>query len=128
MNEPIFFEGGGFLVTDRLLKTPRKTYALGQIEYVSVQRPLLLFAGLPAIGGAAFAFAFWRYLFAFEIGAILSISAAALLAAIVFGTLRVHSLAMRGDEVGLTFGFLHRLRQVRLAVEQAIASRVEATR
>ena len=46
MSDRDYYRGGGFAVGERLLRTPRKTYRLDQIEYVSVQRPLLLFVGL----------------------------------------------------------------------------------
>lgn len=29
MRDPVFYRGGGFEVSESLLKTPRKTYALG---------------------------------------------------------------------------------------------------
>lgn len=123
MSEPVFYRGGGFEVTERLLKTPRKTYALPQVEYVSVQRPLLLFAGLPSVGVIGFAFAFQRYLLAQEMAALIGVSVFMLIVAALFGTLRVHSLAVRDDEVARSFGPVHRLRRVRLAVEQAMAHR-----
>lgn len=121
MNAPFFYRGGGFEVTGSLLRTPRKTYALDQIEYVSVARPLLGFAALPALGLIGFTLSFWRYLFAGEISATIGISLAAIVLAFLFGTLRVHSLALRGDEVGLVFGPIFRLRKVRGAVETAMA-------
>lgn len=124
----VFYEGGGFRVDEALLRTPRKTYALAQIEYVSVARPLLIFAGLPAVGTIAFAIAFRRYLLAGEIATLVVLAAAALAVAITFGTLRVHSLAMRGDDVGVTFGLISRLRRVRAAVEQAMLRRREGPR
>ncbi len=119
----VFYSGGGFEVSESMLKTPRKTYVLGQVEYVSVSRPLLLFAGLPAAGVIGFALTFRRYLFAEEIGTLVGCAIAALAASLVFGTLRVHSLALRDDEVAMNFGTIRRLRAVRLAVEKAMAYR-----
>lgn len=123
MDAPVFYSGGGFEVTDTLLRTPRKSYALGQIEYVSVQRPLLAFAGLPALGALGFCMAFWRYLHTGEIVALFGVSALALLVALLVGTLRVHSLALRDDEVAMSIGLVARLREVRAAVERAMAAR-----
>ncbi len=120
MTGTVFFRGGGFEVTDRFLLTPRRTYFLRNIEYISVTRPLLLFAGLPAAGVAIFALAFARYLFLSEIVFMLAASLAGITLACLFGTLRVHSLALRDDEVAQTFGLIVRLRQVRAAVEQAM--------
>ncbi|MGE0279584.1 MAG: hypothetical protein AB7P20_03075 [Rhizobiaceae bacterium] len=120
MSAAIFYHGGGFEVTDTLLRTPRKTYSLARIEYVSVTRPLLFFAGPPAIGAAGFALAFYRYLYAGEIAALAVAATAALVAASLLGTLRVHSLALRDDEIAQSFGPIWRLRQVRRAVERAM--------
>lgn len=104
MSGGVHYRGGGFEVSDTLLKTPRKSYALARIEYVSVTRPLALFAGPPAIGMIGFAIAFWRYLYAAEIAALVGLSIAALIVAVNFGVLRVHSLALRDDEVAQNFG------------------------
>lgn len=120
MSTTPFYRGGGFEVTDTLLRTPRKTYALARIEYVSVTRPLLFFAGPPAIGAAGFALAFYRYLYPGEIAALAVAATAVLVAASLLGTLRVHSLVLRDDEIAQSFGSIWRLRQVRRAVEQAM--------
>ena len=119
----VFYSGGGFEVSESMLKTPRKTYALGQVEYVSVSRPLLLFAGLPAAGTIGFALTFRRYLLVGEIATLIGCAVAAIIVALLFGTLRVHSLALRDDEVAMNFGTIRRLRAVRLAVEKAMAFR-----
>ena len=124
VNEPVYYQGGGFLVTEHLLATPRKTYALGRIEYVSVSRPLLALAGIPALGVAGFAIAFWRYLNPGE-GAVLLVGAAVGIAlGMTVGALRVHSLALRDDDVATSFGSIFRLRHVRRAVEKAMRFRI----
>jgi len=123
MSVRVYYRGGGFEVNEALLKTPRKSYALERIEYVSVTRPLLLFTGPPAIGLIGFALSFWRYLHWGEIFTLAGLSAAALILATRVGTLRVHSLALRDDEVAQSFGPIDRLRAVRGAVEAAMARR-----
>ena len=62
MTAPVLFEGGGFTVTSALLRTPRKSYRLDRIEYVSVERTFFLFAVLPAFALLGIALRFWRYL------------------------------------------------------------------
>lgn len=126
MSAALHYQGGGFAVSDTLLKTPRKSYALARIEYVSVTRPLLSFAGPPAIGLIGFAVSFWRYLHLTEIAALVGVSVAALILAAKFGVLRVHSLALRDDEVAQSFGPISRLRAVREAVEAAMAKNITA--
>lgn len=123
MNAPAIFRNGAFEVTDALLRTPRKTYSLRDIQYVSVQRPLLFFVGLPAMGLIGFGFAFWRYLLWIEILSIAVFSSLAILAALHFGVLRVHSLALRDDEVATSFGPISQLKAIRVAVEAAMEIR-----
>lgn len=126
MTELVFYQGGGFRVTDALLVTPRKTYALGKVEYVSVTRPLLFFAACPALGVIGAALAFQHYLFWGEIVTLVTLSVLASAAACLFGTLRIHSLALRDDEVAQSFGPIGRLREVRRAVEKAMVVRAGA--
>lgn len=122
MDAPVLYSGGGYSVDGAILRTPRKTYSLRQIEYIEVRRPFLALIGLPALGVVGFCLAFWRYLYSVEIAAMLGFSLAALVFAFLFGTLRVHSLALKDDGVALNFGLVSRLREVRAAVERAMAS------
>ena len=123
MTGAVLYQGGGFSVTEALLRTPRKSYKLSQIEYVSVERPLLLFATLPAAGVTGFTIGFWRYLEPGEGPTLIAVSLAAVLVSICFGTLRVHSLALRDGEVATSFGSIGRLRHVRAAIEKAMIAR-----
>lgn len=123
MDANLFYRGGGFEVGERLLKTPRKTYRIDQIEYVAVQRPLLFFLLPPAVGLIGFAIVFARYLYTGEIVTLVAVSAVAGVVASLFGTLRVHSLALRDEEVAMSIGLVSTLREVRRAVENAMASR-----
>jgi hypothetical protein len=128
MSGAVYYRSGRFEVTDQLLKTPRKSYAIARIEYVSVERPLLYFLVPPALGLVGFAAIFQRYLYANEIAALGAACVLALAAAFTFGCLRVHSLALRDEEVALSFGLVRQLRQVRGAVEDAIVAREKRRR
>ena len=123
MSGAVLYAGGGFTVTERLLRTPRKSYAVDRIEFVAVERPLLLFAVPPALGLIGFAAVFRRYLYAGEIATLLAVCAVAILAAMLVGTLKVHSVALKDSEVASSLGLVTRLRQVRDAVERAMALR-----
>lgn len=123
--ETVRFAGGGFLVTDRILRTPRKSYVLERIEYISVERPLALFLLPPALGLAGFAVAFHRYLWPAELVFVGAFGIAALIASLTVGTLKVHSLALRDQEVASNIGLITTLRRVRQAVEMAMAARGE---
>lgn len=125
MTGTVYFRGGGFEVNDRFLRTTRRTYFLTNVEYISVTRPLLLFVGAPALGVVGFVAVFFHYLYLGEIALMLAASTIAIAIACLFGTLRVHSLALRDDEVAQSFGPIARLRRVRAAVEQAMEQRID---
>lgn len=123
MNAALLFEGGGFSVTPTLLRTPRKTYRLDRIEYVSVERTFFVFAVLPSAALLGIALRFWRYLLPGEAAFLMGLPLLVLVAAWQIGTLQVHSLALRGEDDTRSIGWIPRLRGVRAAVEQAMASR-----
>lgn len=119
----VLYEGGGFRVTETLLVTPRKSYRLEKIEFVSVTRPLLLFLGGPSLGVLGFTVGFARYLNPGEVVWSVTAAFAAIMVGALVGTLRVHSIALRDEEVSQTLGPVTRLRAVRRAVERAMVSR-----
>ena len=121
MSEPLF-TADGFTVTHNLLRTPRRAYELRNVEMVTVRQPLLLVAGGIGTGLLGFTLAFWRYLYGVEIVTLFTVSVLAIVTAAMFGTLRVHSLAMRGDE-GSMIGRIGTLRGVKDAVEKALSER-----
>lgn len=115
----VFFSGGGFQVTSGTLTTPRRAYDLRNVEMVSVRQPLLLICGGVGVGLLGFVSAFFRYLYAWEIIGLCVAAALAVIASAMVGTLKVNSLAMRGDE-GTLYGRIGTLREVKRAVEKAI--------
>lgn len=119
----VLFSGGGFEVTTGTLKTPRRAYDLRNVEMVSVRQPLLIICGGVGLGMLGFTIAFYRYLYAWEIMTLGASAVLAIIASATFGTLKVHSLAMRGDE-GLLYGRISTLRQVKQAVEKVIDAKV----
>jgi len=116
------FTGGGFEVTNNILRTPRRAYELRNVEMVSVKQPLLLICGGVGFGLIGFTASFYRYLYAYEVLTLIVTAIAAIMASAMIGTLRVHSLAMRGDE-GTLYGRIGTLRSVKEAVEQALNAR-----
>ncbi len=115
----VFFSGDGFQVTSGTLTTPRRAYDLRNVEMVSVRQPLLLLCGGVGVGLLGFVSAFFRYLYAWEIIGLSFAAVLAVIASAMVGTLKVHSLAMRGDE-GTLYGRIGTLREVKRAVEKAI--------
>jgi len=118
----VLFEGDGFRVTDRILTTPRRTYELKNVEMVTVKQPLLLLCGGIGLGLIGFTGTFFRYLYMAEVLTLIALAVGAIIASAMFGTLKVHSLAMRGDE-GILYGRISTLKLAKSAVEQAMDTR-----
>lgn len=126
MNGHVLFAGGGFVVTETLLRTPRKTYRLDRIEYVAVERTFFVFAVLPAFALLGIALRFWRYLLPVEAFVLVVLPLLALTITWRVGTLKVHSLALRGNDDTRSIGRIATLRGVWAAVDQTMASRASA--
>lgn len=116
------FSGRGFSVTPKILRTRRRTYDLKNVEYVSIHQPLLVILGATAIALLLFTFSFFRYLYAGEIFTMLVSAIASVGLAAGFGSMKVHSIALREEQAPL-FGDIRTLRKVKDAVEQVIANR-----
>lgn len=124
MNKDVHYNGGGFTVTQSMLRTTRKTYDLDEIQFVSVQRGLLLFVLVPAVAGILFVMRFFHYLYFFtEVVPLVLVCAAAIYVASQVGTLRVRSFALNDEEESNSFGLMRDLVPVRAAVEKAIMAR-----
>lgn len=119
---PVLFEGGGFRVTRETLKTSRRTYELKNVEIVTVKQPLLLLFGGVGLGLIIFTVSFFKYLYAPEVIGLVGFSAISIAVSAMFGTLKVHSLAMRSDE-GTLYGRIGTLRAVKEAVSEALDAR-----
>ena len=116
------FSGSGFLVTQKILRTKRRTYDLKNVEYVSIHQPLLVILGVTAVGLILFTVSFFRYLYPWEIVTLLAVSGVAVGLAAFVGSMKVHSIALREEQTPL-FGDIRTLRKVKDAVEQVISDR-----
>ncbi len=113
----VLYEDSRFLVTTKLLRTPRKTYQISRIEKTEVRRTALPFV-LP-ISLALLCFYFWaaRWMYWYEeVGAVV-IALSILILAWLVGTLSIHSKAL--GEIA-TIDRVRRLQKVRAAVDDAI--------
>ena len=126
MSGSVRYQSGAFTVTESVLKTPRRTFDLATIEYVSLRRPLFAVVCVSAAGLIGFALVFWRYLYAMEQITLIGLCAAALLIAWQFGVLRVHSLAMRDGDLGTVMGRFAQLKAVKTEIENWMESRERA--
>lgn len=110
-------------VTDRLVRTPKKSFSLDRVEAVSLKRTFFLFAAAPAIGGILLTILWWRYLYLGEIAFLLIASTLALIISFQFGTLKVDALALKDDEGGTVYGRFAHLAIIRDAIELAMQER-----
>jgi len=118
----LIYSGGGFKVTSRILKTPRRTYELKNVEMVSTHQPLLLVCSVLGIGMVGFTAAFSQYLYGYEKVTLIMGAAASIAVASLYGTMRIHSLALRDDKNHL-WGLYFSLKQVKDAVDVAMEMR-----
>lgn len=116
------FRGHGFLVTEKILRTKKRTYDLKNVEYVSIHQPLLVILGVVGVGLILFTASFYRYLYGWEIVTLLAVSIISIGSATIFGILKVHSIALRDEQTPL-FGNIWTLGKVKDAVEQVISDR-----
>lgn len=124
----VYYEGGGWQVSDSLVRTPKKTFSLERLEAVSLKRTFFLITFMPAFGGIMLSGLWWRYLFISEIITTLSLSAIALYVSFQLGTLKVDAISLKDDEGGTVYGFFNRLSDVRDAIEQAMQDRESSVR
>lgn len=124
----VYYEGGGWQVSDSLVRTPKKTFSLERLEAVSLKRTFFLITFMPAVGGIMLTGLWWRYLFISEIITTLILSAIALYVSFQLGTLKVDAISLKDDEGGTVYGFFNRLSDVRDAIEQAMQDRENSVR
>lgn len=119
----IYHDDMQWQVTDRLVRTPKKTFSLDKVEAVSLKRTFFLLAAAPAIGGILLTLLWWRYLYFGEILFLLIASILALAVSFQFGTLKVDALALKDDEGGTVYGRFAHLAVIRDAIELAMQER-----
>lgn len=122
-----YYKGEGWQVTDTILRTPRKTFAMKKLDAVSLKRSFFLLLAVPS-GGALLLTAFWwRYLYPGEIGFMIALSVAALIVSFQFGCLKVEAVSLSDDEGGTVYGRFSQLAAVRDAIERAMQDRAKCS-
>ena len=113
-----------FTVTREFLRTPRKTYALRDIDYVQVKRPAFILCVV--LGGLLLAWAavFWDVLYPVErIGLLTAVGITVTLSSRL-GLLIVHSWSLRGGELeDAILWDIATVRRVRDALDRAMMER-----
>lgn len=118
------FRSKRFTVTEKTLRTPRKTYALREVDLVQVKRPLLVVS--LALGALLLAWAgvFWDLLYKQEQAFLVVGVLAVVGAASRVGTLVVHSLSLRGGDLEEAIIWeISTVRSVRAAIDEAMRRR-----
>ena len=122
--EPLY-EDNLYTVTPSRLRTPKQTFTMSKIEYVSLRAPYLIMSLPIALASFGAVFAFGRYLYTAEIAVLIGLAIALPIIGAQFGVMKLHSLALRdGDPV--VYGRIDRLRKVRAAIDAAIDAREQA--
>jgi len=112
-----YFDNGKFVVTDRNLKTPRKTYRVSTIEKIALRRDPLYFALAVCVPMIGLLFAFNDYLYNYER---VILGGGSLL--LIFLTARLGILFVESKALAemAAVAPMATLRQVREAVEHSI--------
>jgi hypothetical protein len=120
------FKSARFLVTESLLRTPRKTYKLRDIDCVQVKRPFLLLSITLGALLIAWATVFHELLYPIEWFLLASGIAASVTAASRLGVLVVHSWSLRGGELENAIVWeVSTVRRIRAALDEAMHNAVE---
>ncbi len=115
------FQSARFLVTESVLRTPRKTYKLRDIDYIQVKRPLLLLSVTLGASLIAWAAIFHELLYPHEWLLLVSGVTAAIVAASRLAILVVHSWSLRGGELEDAIVWdVSTVRRIRIALDEAM--------
>lgn len=115
----VYYQDEKFLVSERQLKGPRKTYKIRNIEKISLRRDPFYFALAFCVPLVGFAIQFNWLLYWYEIAVIGGLLGIVLPATFNLGVLFVESKALSGGDMA-AIGNLKTLRTVREAVEAAV--------
>ncbi|MGF1620885.1 MAG: hypothetical protein ACFCUR_09745 [Rhodomicrobiaceae bacterium] len=125
----ILYQSARFTITENALRTPRKTYALKDIDYVQIKRPVFILGVV--LGGLLLAWAamFWDLLHAGERLSLLMAPVLAIVIASRLGTLVVHSWSLRGGELEeAVIWDIATVRAIREALDTAMLERADHKR
>lgn len=118
----LLYEDDFYTVTPSRLRTPKQTFTMSKIEYVSLRAPYLIMSVPIALASLGAVFAFSRYLYTAEIAVLIGLAITLPIVGAQFGVMKLHSLALRdGDPV--VYGRIGRLRKVRAAVDAVLDAR-----
>lgn len=115
---------GSVRVEGEVVVTHNTSYALDNIAAISARRPLLAFGVMVMVGAAGLILSFGDLLYMTEIVVLGALGAAGMFVGLTFGQLKLHSLALKGNEVSdVLYGTYHRLNEVRAEIDERLRER-----
>ncbi|MEO1141832.1 MAG: DUF6232 family protein [Pseudomonadota bacterium] len=115
---------GSVKVENNAVVTHNTSYALDNIAAVSARRPLLAGGVMAALGSVGTTLAFGDLLYTNEIVTIGIMGIVGLVIGWCFGQLKLHSLALKGNEVsGVLYGTYNSLNRVRREIDAQLRQR-----
>ena len=118
MTDHNLFHTDRITVTKKLVRTPRKTYRMADIEKITLKRSVFLMSVPLSIGSIAMIFEYHRYLYNIELLLCLFNGLALPFITWKIGTLSVTSKSLRDDDA--VTGYMPTLIKAREAIESVI--------
>ena len=110
-------EAGGCILSGGILSTPKQLFVLRDVDHVECRRPLMALLVPVALGFAAISIRFSDILHFNELALMVGLPSVGLLIAREVGTLKIHSLSLRGERI---WGSYRNLSKIRAAIQLAM--------
>lgn len=110
-------EAGGCILSGGILSTPKQVFVLRDVDHVECRRPLMALLLPVAAGFSAIGIRFADILHVDEMVLMVGLPSVGLLIAREVGTLKIHSLSLRGERI---WGSYRNLSKIRAAIQLAM--------
>ncbi|PPC88077.1 MAG: hypothetical protein CTY31_00015 [Hyphomicrobium sp.] len=110
-------EAGGCTLSGGILSTPKQVFILRDVDHVECRRPLMALLAPVAAGFSAISIRFSDILDVNEMVCMIGLPLGGLIIAREIGTLKIHSLSLRGERI---WGSYHQLKRIHDAMAVAM--------
>jgi hypothetical protein len=110
-------EAGGCTLSGGILSTPKQVFILRDVDHVECRRPLMALLAPVAAGFSAISIRFSDILDVNEMVCMIGLPLAGLIIASEIGTLKIHSLSLRGEKI---WGSYRHLSKIHAALQAAM--------
>lgn len=110
-------EAGGCTLSGGILSTPKQVFVLRDLDHVECRRPLMALLAPVAAGFIAIGVRFSDILYGNEMVCMIGLPLAGLIIAREIGTLKIHSLSLRGERI---WGSYRNLSKIHAALQVAM--------